>query len=140
MPSTLVWFLLVCCCREGPGLRNQVHILHLPLYCFLHRHYQGCMFTAYDYLKEESIIAFKPDTRRGNYTKKEIGDADKNDELVLCLMCCLPPCPNPSLQPSRTPSPTSFPRIRGIRRTLRLRVRCVYVPSSLVNARPSLTA
>ncbi|KAM7457348.1 hypothetical protein BLSTO_01888 [Blastocystis sp. subtype 1] len=41
------------------------------------------MFTAYDYLKEESIIAFKPDTRRGNYTKKEIGDADKNDESIL---------------------------------------------------------
>lgn len=41
------------------------------------------MFTAYDYLKEESIIAFKPDTRRGNYTKKEIGDTDKNDESIL---------------------------------------------------------
>ena len=41
------------------------------------------MFTAYDYLKEETIICFKPDTRRGNYTKKEIENADKNDELVL---------------------------------------------------------
>ncbi|KAK8827034.1 hypothetical protein WA577_007535, partial [Blastocystis sp. JDR] len=50
------------------------------------KYYQGCMFTAYDCLKEESIIAFKPDTRRGNYTKKEIGDADKNDDLVFDVL------------------------------------------------------
>ena len=39
------------------------------------------MFVVYDNLKEESIICFKPDTKRGNYTKKELGDTEKNEEL-----------------------------------------------------------
>ena len=47
----------------------------------LHSHYPGCMFVVYDNLKEESIICFKPDTKRGNYTKKELGDMEKNEEL-----------------------------------------------------------
>ncbi len=49
------------------------------------------MFVVYDNLKEESIICFKPDTKRGNYTKKELGDTEKNEELgwrqwVICSL------------------------------------------------------
>ena len=38
------------------------------------------MFSVYDYLKEESIIGFKPDFKRGKYKKSNVDmDIEENE-------------------------------------------------------------
>ena len=42
--------------------------------------YDGYMFSVYDYLKEESIICFKPDFKRGKYKKSNVDmDIEENE-------------------------------------------------------------